>query len=81
MYTSIQWLGRSTESVLELAHKSIDFPFGATARVSVPSFQQEHQVVALAVDAVEFVRAELVPVVMQLFSTLFPFHNENVFLL
>src|SRR5207247_7251698 len=71
---------RSSELVLELAHDALNFTFGAAASISVPGFEQIHEVVALAVDSVEIVRAQLGPLMVEFIAKLLPFGSENVWL-
>jgi hypothetical protein len=73
-------LRRSSEPVLELIDDPLDFSFGAAAGISVSAFEQIHEIVLLAIDPVEIVRAELSPVVVHLVTKLFPLCAKNVHL-
>jgi hypothetical protein len=69
---------RSAQSIFELVHESLDLPFCAAARISVPAFQQDYKDIPLSVDLIEIVRAELLPFMVQLVTQLFPPGGQNV---
>jgi hypothetical protein len=49
---SPNFLRRSSELVLELVDDALDFSFGTAASISISPFEQIHEVIPLAVDAV-----------------------------
>jgi len=77
---SPQMLRRSPEPVLELGHNALDFPLGAFPRISVFGFEQDNQVVASTVDAIDIVGAEFCPLMVDFISKVLPSVPENVLL-
>src|SRR5262249_21729317 len=70
--------GRSPQLVFKLSQDAFDFSLRSPARIAVPAFKQDTEVVAPTVDFVEIARAEFSPVVVDFISEMLPLGFENV---
>jgi hypothetical protein len=71
-------LGRSTKPVLEFIHDTIDFLFGAAPRIAISALKQDHQIGAPPLDSIDFIGAQLSPMVLDFISELLPFGFESI---
>jgi hypothetical protein len=69
---------RSSKLVFKLGPNALDFSFGAAASISVPPFEEVHEVVALASDSIEIIGTEFSPLGIDFIPKVLPLHFENV---
>jgi hypothetical protein len=66
------------EPVRELIDDEVDLSLGAPARIAIAAFEKEDEIVALAVNAIEIISAEVLPLIVEFTSKMLPLCSQNI---